>query len=94
MEAQSESTELLIWPNPNNDGKLTLTVDDLGEVIDQAVIAFMDMAGRTVYSESVGVDGYMLNTAVDLEGKLGNGIYIVSVRAGNHFYVRRLVLDR
>ncbi len=88
-----DDVELSLWPNPNHDGRLTMTVDDLGQVVDKASVSITDMFGRLVYSRMFSVDGSNLNVAIDLGGAIANGMYIVQVSAGEQVLVRRLEVD-
>jgi hypothetical protein len=84
---------LSLWPNPNHEGHLTISVDDLGQVVDEASITVLDMFGRSVLSNTFSVDGSGLNYSVDLGSAFAKGMYVVQVSAGEHVLVRKLVID-
>jgi uncharacterized delta-60 repeat protein len=93
MEMANEGPDLLLWPNPNHDGHLTISVEDLGQVVDHASISVLDIFGRSVYSSTFSVIGAGLNYTIDLGSAFAKGMYIVQVSAGEHLLVRKLVVD-
>jgi len=53
-----------------------------------------DMTGKKVTTRTIAVqDGY-LKTALDLNGDLSGGMYLVNITAGDKTYTERLVIQR
>jgi len=89
----NDSKELSIWPNPNHDGRLAMTVEVLGEPVARAFMTITDRFGRPVYTSTLTVSGPRINVALDLKSSLAKGVYLVQVTAGEHVFGKRLVLD-
>ncbi len=83
---------LLLYPNPNRDGMVTLRMEGL-DVTDATPvgIAVFDPLGSLVLSErSVAADGLM-NHRLLLSDDIGSGLYLVRVTVnGEHFTARLL----
>jgi hypothetical protein len=87
----STSGALTVWPNPTDDERVTLMVDDLGQEHTTAVLELNDLYGKRVRSTVMPVNGRTLNTVLDLDG-LASGLYLVTVTAGDTRFTQRLVI--
>lgn len=52
-----------------------------------------DAFGRVVMSRTIAVGGGELNHVLDLDRSLANGMYIVSLNAGDRIFTERLVIE-
>jgi hypothetical protein len=93
VDMADRSSDLAMWPNPNSDGLLHLTIEELGAELEAVDLTIYDMHGRLVHGERIGVDGSGLNTVADLRGRLPGGVYLVNVMAGERSYTKRLVIQ-
>ncbi len=81
----------LMWPNPNAGDHLQLTIDVLPEEVTMVQVDLFDPFGRKVMARSIPVAG-MLNTRIDLDGSMANGMYLVTVTAGERTFTDRLIV--
>jgi hypothetical protein len=75
LRAGGERVSYLLYPNPTNSGRFTLTASNASdeEVKD---IKMMDITGKVVYQTQVVLNG----NAVEIEfGNLASGVYVVMV---------------
>jgi hypothetical protein len=83
-----------IFPNPNNGG---FTVKgSIGTISGtETTITIANMLGQTIYTAktTTGDEG-AVNTAVQLPGALANGVYMLSLHAGNENRIFRFVVDK
>ena len=96
MEVTSSlgSSELSIWPNPNNGGQLTIHVGDLGENITTAQLEIIDAFGKRVIDQRIDVDGSVINYALDLGDRVSDGLYVVNIIVGDQIFTKRLVIAK
>ncbi len=79
---------LSLWPNPSN-GQVFLSLPS--DVLGQAQVQVMDVAGRLVYSQQFALNGGPLTLGLD---GLPGGFYLVRVDAGVRAFSGRLALSR
>ncbi|MBK9760397.1 MAG: T9SS type A sorting domain-containing protein [Flavobacteriales bacterium] len=93
-EALSSEVPLTIYPNPNRDGQLTISMEGL-EIADGANVdvVIYDLLGKPVVSETAPVAEGMLNHRMDLAGRIGQGLYVVNVTVDGKLYNQRLVMQ-
>ena len=53
-----------------------------------------DAFGKRVSARTIAVQDGFLNTVLDLNGELANGMYMVSITAGTALHNERLVIQR
>lgn len=83
--AENTSGALLLYPNPT-DGTVRLQIN--GWTGNTAGLRIMDLSGRLVYSS--GINAYQ---TLDLSA-LVNGVYIIRVKDGDHFYTERMIISK
>ncbi len=92
VDVADRSADMAMWPNPNSDGLLHITIEELGTELATVDLVVYDMLGQRVHTERIPVNGDALNTVADLRNDLRSGIYVVNVRAGERSYTKRLVV--
>ncbi|MBK9761627.1 MAG: T9SS type A sorting domain-containing protein [Flavobacteriales bacterium] len=95
MEFSDETVaSMTIYPNPNRDGQLTISMEGL-EIADGANVdvVIYDLLGKPVVTETAPVAEGMLNHRMDLAGRLGQGMYVVNVTIDGKLYTQRLVMQ-
>jgi hypothetical protein len=79
--------QLMIFPNPNNNGTLYVK---LGSADESTSLNIIDLTGRVIYSKMlINIDG---TQQLDI-GKLKRGIYIVNIAQGNVIYNCKLIVE-
>ncbi|MBK8612300.1 MAG: T9SS type A sorting domain-containing protein [Flavobacteriales bacterium] len=91
-EAQGAAI-LTMWPNPNRGDQLYVTVDHLDGQVSMATVDIFDMVGKKVATRSIPVNGTTLNTVIELNGSVANGMYLVNVTTGDQTMTQRLVIQ-
>ena len=89
--SEAPINELVMWPNPNTDGRVHLNLGGLGEGPHQVRVDVMDLTGARVSAEVLNIDGEDLNTVLDLGSRLTKGIYLVQVTVDQAVHNQRLV---
>lgn len=83
---------LSIYPNPNRDGQVTVTMEGLSVEEETAVeVDIYDMLGKRVHAERAIAAQGILNHPMDLSHDLGEGMYMVNVTVNGKLYTQRLV---
>lgn len=84
---------LRMYPNPNRGDQLFLTLSELPASIEKVSIELHDMQGQLVLSTTLRAsDGYM-SGAVNLDGAVSAGMYVVNVVAGEQSFAERVVVQ-
>lgn len=88
------STELSLYPNPNNGEFVNLVVHNLTSNIDRVMIDIYDLYGKRVMAEQYAIDGsgtlqLMLSTS-----DYAAGVYVVNVTMNNQVQTERLVIQK
>lgn len=84
---------LSIFPNPVNDGHVTL-VFDASRGTMPVDLELMDPAGRRVWSQHIPLAEGVVNVQVELDASLAPGVHFLVAHRGGHTYVERLVIAR
>ncbi len=86
------SSDLRMWPNPNNSGYLNLNITGMDNATDRIVVEIFDLVGTRVQNETIAVGADQATTGVRLNGDLSAGVYVVNVTAGAQHFTQRLVI--
>ncbi len=92
--AMEQDGGLNIWPNPNQGDQFRLTLDAIAEDVMTVAVDIHDLSGKRVLAREIPVNDRNLNTVIDLNGDLANGMYMVNITAGEMRYTERLVIAR
>ncbi len=84
---------LTMYPNPNRGDQLFISLSEVAADVHTVSVDIYDMTGKKVTTRTIAVqDGY-LKTALDLNGDLSGGMYLVNITAGDKAYTERLVIQ-
>jgi hypothetical protein len=87
--APEDATTLNLWPNPNDGSQLYLELSQVDEGVSEVSVDLYDIFGQRVMGRTIAADG-PFNTVMDLDGSLADGLYMVTVIAGEKTYTQRL----
>jgi hypothetical protein len=92
---QAERTERpLMYPNPNRGDQLYLSMDAMEEGVQTVSIDIVDLYGERVSARTIPLADGPLNTVLDLDGTMANGLYMVNITVGEQHFSQRLVIQR
>jgi hypothetical protein len=83
-----------MYPNPNQGDHVMLSLSAVAEGVQTVSVDIFDAFGKRVAARTIAVQDGFVNTALALNGELANGLYMVSVTAGDRQIVERLVIQR
>jgi hypothetical protein len=89
--AEASGAVFTMWPNPNHDGRLNLSLNEVNEGVGVVYVEVYDPHGRRVRLHTIPTQG-AFTTLLEL-GDLSTGMYIVNVTAGTRTYTERLVVQ-
>jgi hypothetical protein len=92
--AAGEAAELRMYPNPNRGDQLMLSLDRVAEGVETVSVDIYDGFGKRVSARTIAVQDGFLNTVLDLNGSLANGLYMVNITAGTATFTERLVIQK
>jgi hypothetical protein len=93
IATQGDGT-ISLYPNPNNGEQLFISLTELGAEVSTVNVDIYDMTGKRVAAHTIAVAEGFLNTALDLNGEVASGLYMVNITAGEHTYNERLVIQK
>lgn len=89
----AEEFEFTIFPNPITTSQtLRVELNNIGSDVEKVQIRIFDITGRIVVEEQYGVAAKSMTQAIELDSRLGNGTYLVSVVAGDVQESKRLII--
>jgi len=88
IDELAQSGSMSLMPNPASNS-LTVVMDLAGS--PSGTLSFLDMTGRTVYSQGVNAGGNQLEFDLDKMG-LTSGVYLVRLKHANGQRIERLVV--
>ncbi|MCI5055949.1 MAG: T9SS type A sorting domain-containing protein [Flavobacteriales bacterium] len=84
---------LKLFPNPSTVGQVNLTAQ-LTETEEEVLIVVQDVLGKELYSKVLmSNDNGSLNFALDPNGKLGPGIYVITASSKRKMKSQRLIIE-
>jgi hypothetical protein len=86
-----QEMELSVYPNPSNGEGLTMTLS--GVTSSNVQVKIYDALGRKIQSERFVVDG-TLQTELDFESELSDGMYMIEVSSENKIKTARLLIQK
>ncbi|MEO8066714.1 MAG: DUF4331 family protein [Flavobacteriales bacterium] len=93
VQFDTDGAHLSMYPNPNRDGQLNLTIENLSEEATTAQVEIFDAMGKRMLNEQVAMGGGTLNTVLSLGGDFGTGMYLVNVRVDGELFTERLIRE-
>ncbi len=91
---RSGSFDMMVYPNPNHDGRLFLAMNGIDETVVSAGLEVFDAVGMRVMQRTVPVQEGRLNTSVELGSELPSGLYMMQVTIGDRVNTERFLLER
>ncbi|WKZ67672.1 MAG: T9SS type A sorting domain-containing protein [Flavobacteriales bacterium] len=85
---------LRMYPNPNQGDQLMLGLSAVAEGVQTVSIDIFDLFGKRVAARTIPVQDGFVNSVLELNGELANGMYVVSITAGTDSYTERLVIQK
>ncbi|WKZ64872.1 MAG: MopE-related protein [Flavobacteriales bacterium] len=85
---------LRLYPNPNQGDQLMLSLSAVAEGVQTVSVDIFDLFGKRVAARTIPVQDGFVNSVLELNGELANGMYVVSITAGADSYTERLVIQR
>ena len=92
MEENGNAT-LTMYPNPNRGDQLFVSMTDINNTISTVTMDVYDMTGKRVAARTIAVQDGFVNQAVELNGELAGGLYLVNFTAGDQTFSERLVVQ-
>jgi hypothetical protein len=88
---QSEQNiDAVIYPNPNNGSGFILDAIDLKN--EQVRVTITDALGKVIFDQAYAVDGY-INTTIQTQYNLSNGMYFVQLADGERFTSFKMIVE-
>jgi len=87
----SQEFELNIYPNPSNGTNLNISISGIES--DNVQLKIFDAMGRKVQSERYVVDG-TLQTELNFQQALSDGLYLIEVTSGTSTKSARLIIQK
>ena len=87
------AVQMTLWPNPNRGDQLFLALNGLAETQALVTLDLFDIYGQRVLSRQLQADQGAVNGAIDLDGQLAPGMYMVNIAAGDRHFTERLVIE-
>ena len=85
---------LTLYPNPNNGDQLFINLTEVSADVNTVSVDIYDLAGKRVSARTIVVSDGLVNTSIDINGELANGLYMVNITAGEKTYNERLVIQK
>ena len=85
---------MVMYPNPNRGDQLFLGLSGLERGVGSVNVDIFDSFGKRVAQHTFGVKDGFVSTAIDLNGELSNGMYMVSIAVGDAILIERLVVQK
>jgi 2',3'-cyclic-nucleotide 2'-phosphodiesterase / 3'-nucleotidase / 5'-nucleotidase len=87
------ASSVVIWPNPNDGERISLSVEIGSEFDGTAQVDVFDMFGKKVMARTIIVSGPSMNTTLELSGELASGLYMVNITMGEETFTERLIIQ-
>lgn len=84
---------LAMYPNPNRGDQLFVSMNDINTTISTVTMDVYDMTGKRIVARTIAVQDGFVNQAVELNGELAGGLYLVNFTAGDKIFSERLVVQ-
>jgi hypothetical protein len=90
--------EFSLWPNPNSGDQFWINMDGIADDVLTVAVDIHDLTGKRVVAREIPTQGKHLYTVIDINPgsgpgqALANGVYLVSIMAGDKRYTERLII--
>ena len=91
MQGAMQEMELSVYPNPSNGEGLTMTLS--GVTSSSVQVRIYDALGRKIESKRFVVDG-TLQTELNFESELSDGMYMIEVSSENKIKTARILIQK
>jgi len=101
LAQQGTNGGLTMYPNPNRGDQVFLSLSEVSADVRTVTVDIYDLSGKRIVARTIAVqasssrsggNGYF-NTALELNGDLAGGMYMVNITAGDKTYTERLVIQ-
>ncbi len=82
-----------LFPNPVNGNTVGLAFQDLPQGTDVVDVHVFDALGRTVHAGTLAVGVEDRIQVLDLDARVGQGLYVVAITVGEHRLTQRLIVE-
>ena len=82
-----------MYPNPNRGEQLFISINNLDNGVETVSMDIFDMTGKRVSARTISAQEGSMNQAVELNGDLAAGLYLVNITAGDKTFSERLVIQ-
>ena len=89
----ANNSAFTMYPNPNRGDQLFVSLSAVEQGVNTVSVDILDLTGKKVAARTIAVNDSFVNTALDLNGELASGMYLVNVTAGSKAYTERLVIQ-
>jgi hypothetical protein len=86
--------EAALYPNPTNGAFVNLNINNIDESNDRILVDIYDAFGKLVMSEQIAVTGSSMNTVLNFNKEMANGVYMVNIIVGGNVQTERLVIQK
>jgi hypothetical protein len=87
--------EAALYPNPTNGSFVNLNITNIDANTDRVLVDIYDAFGKLVMSEQIATTGAAsLNTVLNFNREIANGVYMVNITVGNAVKTERLVVQK
>ncbi|MBL7937818.1 MAG: T9SS type A sorting domain-containing protein [Flavobacteriales bacterium] len=86
--------ELTMYPNPNHGEQVFINLSAVERDVNTISVDIYDLTGKRVIAKTVAVSDGVVNSALELNGDLNSGVYVVNITAGTKTYTQRLVIQK
>jgi len=93
LALESTDANLSLYPNPNRGDQVFLSLSEVAADVRTVTVDIYDLSGKRIVARTIAVQGGNLNTALELNGDLAGGMYLVNITAGDKTYTERLVIQ-
>jgi hypothetical protein len=90
----ADEARVALYPNPNRGDQVRLSLNNVEEGVETVSVDIYDAQGVRVASRRIAVQDGFVNTDLELNGALSNGLYMVNITAGSVNYNERLVIQK
>ena len=90
---EADGGDFAMYPNPNDGSRLFLQMSGIAEDVTTVSVDIYDVMGKRVSTRTVPVSGTAINTVLELDGTITDGLYFVTITTGKDVRTERLVIQ-